>query len=192
LECEWAFVSEKRDYSETVKWFNACNAVVMIAGEQNPAIFGGTYKNPDDVAGRREVLYESWRINNRNQLLTMLPKLLDGRAATIYKAQIMVLDGEDLQEAFEQFERCFEEGDLHALHEGVFTAGRADGDRESDEWAIFEAIAKGGGESCLWAWDLQRAKIPVPSRRRCGDETRKRDVSYKILRELNTLLFYSS
>ncbi|MDR0576135.1 MAG: DUF1266 domain-containing protein [Candidatus Accumulibacter sp.] len=157
LEREWSFIAEKRAYPDAVKWFNACNAVVLIAGEQNPAIFGGAYKNPDDVAGWREVLYDSWQINNRSQLLVMLPKLIGGRAVTIYKAQRMVLDGADMQEAIERFAGSFAEDDLGALRQGVFNAGRADGDADSDERAIFDAIAKGGGESCMWAWDLQRA-----------------------------------
>jgi hypothetical protein len=156
IEDEWAFVSEKHAYSETVAWFNGCNAVVMIAGEQNPALFGGAYKNPDDIAGRREVLYESWRINNRKQLLAMLPKLLEGRAVTIYRAQRQVLDGANVQQAFGQFKSSFDEDDVQALLEGVIAAERAVADKQSDERAIFDEIAHTGGERCLWAWDLQR------------------------------------
>ncbi|GHU65703.1 hypothetical protein AGMMS49983_13860 [Clostridia bacterium] len=150
LEYEWAFVAEKRAYPDSVKWFCACCAVVQISGQQNPAIFGGAYKTPDDVAGWREVLYNSWQINNKNHLLTMLPKLLDGRAVTIYMAQRLVLDGADLQEAMERFAGNFSEDDLPALEQGVLAAGHADGNKDSDEWEIFDAIANNGGERCMW------------------------------------------
>jgi hypothetical protein len=85
LEREWAFIADRRNYPDAVRWLTACCAVVSISGEENPFIFGGTYREPENAAAQREVLYDSWGFNNRQELLAMLPLLLDGRAVKQYR-----------------------------------------------------------------------------------------------------------
>ena len=88
LKTSWRHFEDKRKYPDTVKWFLACQAIMSIAGGQNPAIFGGAYKNPDTSASQREVLYESWGFNKKEDFAAMLPKLYEGRAMREYEAEL--------------------------------------------------------------------------------------------------------
>lgn len=75
LKNEWACLIEKRQYPDTIKWFVACAAVVYISSEQNPAIFGSAYKEPETSAAQREVLLDSWGINKRADFMAWPEKL---------------------------------------------------------------------------------------------------------------------
>ena len=85
LQTNWRHFEDKRKYPDTVKWFLACQAILSIAGEQNPGIFGGAYRNPDTAAAQREVLFDSWGFNKKEDFMAMLPKLYDGRSARQYE-----------------------------------------------------------------------------------------------------------
>jgi len=88
LENNWSHIAQKHDYPETVKWFNACCAVIHIVSGLNPHIFGGTYKTQEIVAEQRKGLQISWGFNNKDDLMNMLPQLFDGRAVMQYREQV--------------------------------------------------------------------------------------------------------
>ena len=122
LENEWSHIVKKRLYPETVKWFVACNAVVSIASECNPYIFGASYKEPGAISSQREELYESWGFSQKHDLLNMLPQLLDGRAVKSYieKAKNVELLDDDERILYEKIlneggERCLWAWDLQRL-----------------------------------------------------------------------------
>ena len=85
VEYEWTHISKKREYPETVKWLNACCAVVHVVSELNPRIFGGTYKSPEVSAEQRKGLHEGWGFNDKHDFMDMLPQLLDGRTVKQYR-----------------------------------------------------------------------------------------------------------
>jgi hypothetical protein len=108
LAHEWAYILQKRKYPETVKWFNACNAILNIAAEQNPLIFGGADKNPDTMNAQRKVLFDTWKVNTAKDLEGWLYKLLDGRSVRQYEEMLEngdCLDA-DTGELFERIERA--------------------------------------------------------------------------------------
>jgi hypothetical protein len=84
LEKEWSHILKMRDCPQTVRWFTACCAAVKIVSGENPHIFGGVYKEPQSIAEYRKVLCESWRFNDRQDFLHMLPNLLEGYAVKQY------------------------------------------------------------------------------------------------------------
>jgi hypothetical protein len=98
LKNEWSHLLQKRDYPKTVKWFVACCAVVYIASEQNPHIFGSAYRNPETAASQREVLRNSWGFNDASDLKQMLPKLMDGRSVAQWRAFAAEPDALDADE----------------------------------------------------------------------------------------------
>ena len=79
LKLEWAHFADKRRYPKTVRWFLACCLPQYVSAGQNPEIFGSGYKIPETMEGQRKVLYESWGINNNQDLVKMLKSLLKGR-----------------------------------------------------------------------------------------------------------------
>ena len=95
LRTSWQHFEDKRTYPDTVKWFLACQAVTSIVGGQNPAIFGGAYRNPDTAAAQREALFESWDFNKKEDFLSTLPTLYDGSMMREYEADLRDKTGLD-------------------------------------------------------------------------------------------------
>jgi|GEM_PF-543533 Protein of unknown function (DUF1266). len=113
LQANWRHFEDKRKYPDTVKWFLACQAVLSIAGEQNPAIFGGAYRNPDTAAAQREVLFDSWGFNKKEDFMAMLPKLYEGRSMAQYEEDRKnknSLDSDELALIEEIERRCANKG----------------------------------------------------------------------------------
>jgi hypothetical protein len=130
LKNEWSYILKKHNYPQTIQWFIACCAIVEIVSEQNPYIFGGAYKEPENIAAQRKVLYESWNFNNKQEFLNMLPKLLDGRVVREYASRVEVMDDDSLDDderiLFEKIaeaggERCMWAWDLQRL---IFLSAR--------------------------------------------------------------------
>lgn len=97
LDRQWAFLEEKKDYTDTIKWFIACNSILQIVSECNPYIYGGNYKESVDRDGQREILHDSWGFNNKNDFLNMLPSLFDGRSVNDEDEELDELWAWDLQ-----------------------------------------------------------------------------------------------
>ena len=82
LDCEWyEFREQKLKQPEYVKWFNAINAVIALAGESDAELFGAYIKLPGAAADVRKSLFESWEINVRQDLLDRFETLYEGRSA---------------------------------------------------------------------------------------------------------------
>jgi hypothetical protein len=81
LDGEWnEFRKPKTDAPDNVKWFNAVNAVIALVGEGDPELFGGDVKSPEVAVASRDVLYESWSVNSRQDLLDQIESLFAGRS----------------------------------------------------------------------------------------------------------------
>ncbi|MDR3315867.1 MAG: DUF1266 domain-containing protein, partial [Coriobacteriales bacterium] len=96
LNHEWyEFRKTKVELPDEVKWFNAVNAVIALASEGDAELFGGDVKTPAVAVGRRETLYEYWKINVRQDLLDWVVKLEGGRSAKQASeiAQNLIRDG---------------------------------------------------------------------------------------------------
>ncbi|KZX13088.1 DUF1266 domain-containing protein [Methanobrevibacter curvatus] len=114
LTHQWVYILEKCEYPETVKWFNACNAILNIATEQNPIIFGGADKNPDTMNAQRKILFDTWQINTANDLVYWLSMLLNGRSVEQYED--VLENGNCLDvDTGELFERIEHAGSSHCL-----------------------------------------------------------------------------
>ena len=82
LDSEWSeFRKPKVEVPDNIKWFNTVNAVIALACEGDPEIFGGDIKSPEVAVWCREVLYESWEVNIKQDLLVCLKELYEGRSA---------------------------------------------------------------------------------------------------------------
>ena len=95
LENEWAHIREKRNYPDTVKWFTACNAFRVADSGENPFIYGTADKVDEKIDEMKEFLSQWWEIENRDDLLKILPSLLDGRTIKQYKEKGHGLTDED-------------------------------------------------------------------------------------------------
>ncbi|MDR1331834.1 MAG: DUF1266 domain-containing protein [Tannerella sp.] len=107
LENEWSFILEKRACPPTLKWFMACTAINSIECESNPCIFGFVEPEPEEASAQRLELYEDWGVNNRLDLLGMLPDLLDGCDVKQYAENLNDREVPDVDERalLEQIER---------------------------------------------------------------------------------------
>ena len=127
LSREWSRFSEKKKVSDTVRWFMACSAPYHISFGEDPDLFGGQFSTPEVAAEIRKALYDSWEINNPDQLLSMLSSLFDGRAQAEY------------QEELNDMER---NGKMM--------------DRDDDRVQLILRIKETCGNKGIWAWDLCR------------------------------------
>ena len=82
LDNEWnEFRKPKVELPDNIKWFNAVNAIIALAGEEDAESFGGDVKSPQVALNKREVLFEYWKVNVREDLLDWFEKLYAGRSA---------------------------------------------------------------------------------------------------------------
>ena len=109
LENEWSHITKKRDYPETVKWFVACCSVLQIVSGLNPFVYGDADKAPERMSAQRESMLEWWGVSDKNDLLEILPTLLDGRTVKQYK------EDTENSELLKKSERCFWAWDLQRL-----------------------------------------------------------------------------
>jgi hypothetical protein len=79
---------QKKETPDTVKWFNACNAIVYTSSGVDIEIFGGTFITPESIVSQKKVLYDSWEINGPRELMAILPSLYQGRAVADYREEI--------------------------------------------------------------------------------------------------------
>jgi len=107
---EWAHIREKRNYPDTVKWFTALNAFRGADVGENPFIYATADKIDDKKDEMIEFLSEWWEIESREDLLEILPTLLDGRTIEQYKE-----DGVDLADEVERILWAWDLGRLAYL-----------------------------------------------------------------------------
>ncbi|MDR2037480.1 MAG: DUF1266 domain-containing protein [Bacteroidales bacterium] len=92
---EWSVVRKKKDELPLrVRWFNATCVVLRVSAEQDPELFGGYYPNSDSYEDTKEILYESWGLNNEHDFKEMLASLYNGRAAKEYESDKEKFDNE--------------------------------------------------------------------------------------------------
>jgi len=76
LKNEWAFFMEKKNYPDTVRWFNAACAFIYIAEGLDPDVFGGMFDTMEASVEQKEALAAQWSLLNRMDFRARLDKML--------------------------------------------------------------------------------------------------------------------
>ena len=127
---EWSRFTEKKKVPDTVRWFMACSAPYHISFGEDPDLFGGQFSTPEVAAEMRKALYESWQINNPDQLLAMLSNLFEGRAQASYQEEMREMQSDSETE-----------------------------DADDDRTQLILRIKEDCGNKGIWAWDLCRLML---------------------------------
>jgi len=65
LENYWPYFAGKKQYPDTVRWFNAACTALNIADDLDPHIFGGMFDTMEASVEQKKVLYDNWGVENR-------------------------------------------------------------------------------------------------------------------------------
>ncbi|MDR2846500.1 MAG: DUF1266 domain-containing protein [Candidatus Methanoplasma sp.] len=89
LENEWIRFNTRKNSPDTVKWYNNCCALIRISSGEDPGLFGGVMRTPDNMKRSAEALREQWGFDGRDDLLSTMHDLLDGRNQWRYVDELM-------------------------------------------------------------------------------------------------------
>jgi hypothetical protein len=79
LSNEWAHFEEKKNYPDTVKWFNAACAAVNISCGLDPRVFGGMFDTMEASVEQKKILADEWSVYNRAAFRELLDNMHKGK-----------------------------------------------------------------------------------------------------------------